>query len=175
MPIAVQIFVWAAVILFGGWIFLQTRAEAERIDRRQKRLCRNCGYDLRASPDICPECGMAIADEVATLPLDKEKLRGDWPSTPLAPRQPGIEETPLVLHRTDNGFEANLLQEQLTMRGIVAQVRKNQATHLPSAALYQSPIGDTHEVVIWSADEAAAKSYLATLVKPVELIGGDPK
>jgi hypothetical protein len=36
-----------------------------RVQSRRKRLaknrCLNCGYDLRASPERCPECGNAIA------------------------------------------------------------------------------------------------------------------
>jgi hypothetical protein len=57
---------WDAVIVFPDWLLTSIFAllpaiwlaqRYRKLDRRSKGLCQSCGYDLRASPDRCPECG----------------------------------------------------------------------------------------------------------------------
>ncbi len=50
---------WALMLALSiPWLTMMFRARRRR-RRADRGLCPACGYDLRASPDCCPECGTA--------------------------------------------------------------------------------------------------------------------
>ncbi len=52
--------VWMPILLFGSIITYCCLPFHRRRKRKKLGLCVNCGYDLRASKERCPECGTAV-------------------------------------------------------------------------------------------------------------------
>ena len=48
---------WMPTLLFGSLFMILFLPVHRRRKRKKLGLCLNCGYDLRASKDRCPECG----------------------------------------------------------------------------------------------------------------------
>jgi hypothetical protein len=48
---------WSLLIVFSVWPALWLAARHRVLARRKRGHCPGCGYDLRATPERCPECG----------------------------------------------------------------------------------------------------------------------
>jgi hypothetical protein len=63
----IMLWVVTAVMIAGGLLtILAAWKDYHQARRTEKGLCPTCGYDLRASPERCPECGMIATSEKAS-------------------------------------------------------------------------------------------------------------
>jgi hypothetical protein len=56
---------WFLVVTFSVLPAIALARARRRTTRGNRGLCPNCGYDLRATPDRCPECGSVPAESAA--------------------------------------------------------------------------------------------------------------
>jgi hypothetical protein len=60
--ISLGLYAWQAMILTGALPAVQLYLWRRHMRERPKQgLCQKCGYDLRATPDRCPECGTVVS------------------------------------------------------------------------------------------------------------------
>jgi hypothetical protein len=57
---------WAVVLLSAVLPFRRLRRFHFSVCRRHMQLCSVCGYDMRTTPDLCPECGAISAVKAET-------------------------------------------------------------------------------------------------------------
>jgi hypothetical protein len=151
MDLLVLVIVGAALF----WYFRSATSAARESGDDLAERCKKCGYDLRGTPEQCPECGTLSAA------ARRHRLQTEWPSEAIDPRIPSETEEWVKLYATDSEIEATLLQQHLEARGVTSRLESTAKTYLLAGSY--TPTYDLKQLSVPRADLDIARTILHRL------------
>jgi predicted RNA-binding Zn-ribbon protein involved in translation (DUF1610 family) len=151
--VAIVGFLLAPLGWLGYVLLRKPRTHKQPESESPSATCTNCGYDLRASPERCPECG--------TVPrfVRLRRLREARPTEAVAMRRPDAQETQAVAYETDDVLRAGLLKEHLEVRGIRCEMTVDDTPR----AIGMRRLAN-HKLLVWSNDLLRAQETIDFLL-----------